>query len=349
MAEITFERRYDTVEILNPLKGFAHERQQLEIRWDPLLHHSSLYNSGIEAGIKSFIGEADRAMLERLAAESAGRCFFCPERIESTSRFPEEFIAGGRLKTGESTLFPNIFALAPYHAVMTVSHAHWLPPGGFTTRLIRDALENAWKYIAIVFETNAEATYASLNANYLFPAGASVLHPHFQVLVSHVPYSYQERLLDACKCYLKEKGSAYHEDLLAIERRTGERYIAQNGNWHWLASYAPLAANEIVGIHTGNGDFSRLTKDDLDNLAQGLASVLRTYSHLGYYAFNFSLYSRRTPANRDGFHSLIRCLTRQNPSPNYRTDDYFLQKGLESELILTRPENLAQAAQPFWS
>ena len=59
MAEITFVQRYDTVEILNPLKGFAPERQQLEMRWDPLLRHSSLYNPGIEAGIKSFILRQD--------------------------------------------------------------------------------------------------------------------------------------------------------------------------------------------------------------------------------------------------------------------------------------------------
>lgn len=347
MAEITFARRYDTVEILNPLKEFAPERQQLELRWDPLLGHSSLYNPGIEDGIKIFVGEADRTLLERLAAESAGRCFFCPERIAATARFPEAFIAGGRLQAGEATLFPNIFALAPHHAVIAVSHAHWLPPGGFTPRLLRDALETAWQYIAAVFAADAEAACATLNANYLFPAGASILHPHFQVLVNQAPYTHQARLLHACKTYLEEKGSAFHEELLATERRLGERYIAATGDWHWLASYSPLAANEIVGIHTGNGDFTALSSDDLDNLAAGLAGVLRYYGHLGYYAFNFSLYARRAPADYDGFHCLIRCMTRQNPYPNYRNDDYFLQKGLESELILTRPERLAVGARDF--
>jgi galactose-1-phosphate uridylyltransferase len=348
MAEITFEHRTDMVEILNPLKGFALERQELELRWDPLLRHSSLYNPGIEEGIKSFIGEADRTQLERLAAESAGRCFFCPERIEATARFPETFIAGGRLKVGEATLFANLFALAPYHAVIAVSHAHWLPPGGFTPPLVRDAIEAAWQYLVTVSHADPAAAYATLNANYLFPAGASILHPHFQVLASHAPYTHQERLLQACQAYLNEKGSAYHADLIAAERRAGERYIGPTGDWHWLASYSPLAANEIIGIHTGDGDFTALSKADLDDLAGGLAVVLACYGHLGYYAFNFTLYSRRRPAAPDGFHCLIRCMTRQNPSPNYRTDDYFLQKGLESELILTRPERLAAEARVFF-
>lgn len=347
MAEIVFERRCDTVEILNPLKGFAPERQQLEMRWDPLLRHSSLYNSTVEQGLKIFVGAADQALLERLAAESAEKCFFCPERIEVTARFPETFIPEGRLSVGEATLFPNIFGVAPYHAVIIVSHAHWLPPSGFTPRLIGDAFQAARRYIATVFAADAEAAYATVNANYLFPAGASMFHPHFQALVSRAPYTHQERLLQACRRYLKEKGSAYHEDLIATEQRLGERYIAQTGAWHWLASYSPMGANEIIGVHTGDGDFAALTDDDLAGLANGLAGVLRYYGHLGYYAFNFSLYSRRAPAEPDGFNCLIRCMTRQNPYPNYRVDDFFLQKGLESELILTQPERLAEEARVF--
>ena len=202
MAAIKFGRRYDTFEVLNPLKGFVPERQRLELRWEPLLGHISLYNPGIEDGIKSFFSEADQALLECLAVESAGRCFFCPECIKSTARFPEEFIAGGWLTSGEATLFPNIFALALHHAVIAVSHAHWLPPSGFTPRLIRDALETAWNYTAAVNDIDREAAFATFNANYLFPAGASILHPHFQILISHAPYTHQHRLLKACKTYL---------------------------------------------------------------------------------------------------------------------------------------------------
>jgi galactose-1-phosphate uridylyltransferase len=347
MAEITFERRYDTAEILNPLKGFAPGRQQLEMRWDPLLRHSSLYNAAIEENLKVFIGKANEELLLRLAAESAKNCFFCPERIESTARFPASLIPSGRLQAGEATLFPNIFALAAHHAVIAVSHAHWLPPGGFTPRLIQDAFLTAREYIATVFDADEEAAYATLNANYLFPAGASLLHPHFQVLVSRAPYTHQERLLRTCEGYLKENGSAYHTDLVATERRLAERYIAHTGDWHWLASYSPLAANEIIGVHLGDGDFSVMTDEQLASLAEGLAGVLRYYGQLGYYAFNFSLYSRRLPAKDDGFSCLIRCMTRQNPYPNYRVDDFFLQKGLETELILTLPERLAEGAKGF--
>lgn len=347
MTEIAFKRSHFTAEVLNPLKGFAFEQQQLEMRWDPLLGHTSLYNPGIESGLKTFIGEADRGLLEKLASESAPCCFFCPERLDSTARFPESFLPAGRLQQGEATLFPNLFALAPYHAVIAVSHAHYLPPEGFTTRLVRDALTTAWDYTRVVYAHDPKAAFATIHANYLFPAGASILHPHFQVLISHQPYTHQERLLQACRAYHAEHASAYFADLVRIEERLGERWIAQTGDWDWLASFSPLAANEITGIHTGESDFALFSESTLDGLAEGLAGVLRFFGHLGYLSFNFSLYSRREPTLPDGFNCLIRCMTRQNPAPNYRTDDFFLHKGLESELILNLPERLASAAQAF--
>jgi galactose-1-phosphate uridylyltransferase len=347
MDEITFTCRTETAVLRNPLNAFAEEQQRLEIRLDPLLGHASVYNPAIESGLKTFIGDVDLPLLERLAEQTASTCFFCPGRIDSTARFPDALIPGGRLAVGEATLFANLFALAPYHAVIAVSHAHWLLPGGFTLARVRDALQAAWQFIVAVFRADTQADYATVNANYLFPAGASLLHPHFQVLVGATPYTHQDDLLRACARYLHNTGRVFHEALIATEQRIGERYIAQQGPWHWLASYSPLGANEIVGIHAGNGDFAAQSASDLDSLAEGLAGVLACYGHMGYHAFNFSLYARRAPARDDGFRCMIRCMTRQNPYPNYRADDYFLQKGLASELILTRPERLAAEARRF--
>jgi hypothetical protein len=39
---------------------------------------------------------------------------------------------------------------------------------------------------------------------------------------------------------------------------------------------------------------------------------------------------------------LLKIITRQNLYANYRNDDYFLQKLLQSELIITPPEELAE-------
>ena len=48
------------------------------------------------------------------------------------------------------------------------------------------------------------------------------------------------------------------------------------------------------------------------------------------------------------FPVFVRVITRQNVYPNYRCDDYFLQKLLGEELILTPPEELAENLRRIW-
>ena len=62
---------------------------------------------------------------------------------------------------------------------------------------------------------------------------------------------------------------------------------------------------------------------------------------MGISTFNFSIYSGRFGAGDDSFRCFLRVVSRQNVYANYRTDDYFLQKMLRNELILTPPEVLA--------
>jgi galactose-1-phosphate uridylyltransferase len=349
MGNIKFDHFEDTFEVLNPLIGFKSDVQRVEVRRDPLSGRTSVYNPLIETRSKMFVADADFALLRQLAEESAAHCFFCPNNIDKVARFPAELVPQGTVRRGETVLFPNLFALAKYHAVAAVSHSHFLELHQFTPGLIADAFLAMHELVTCIYRQDTAPLCATVNANYLFPAGASLMHPHFQLLLSTSPYTEQANLLEGCRDYFAEHGSAYHPDLVRIEKAEGERYIAQTGAWHWLAAYSPLGSNEILGIHEQCGDFGRLTDADLTALAEGLSAALRVYESLGYLSFNFTLYSRRDPESPDGFNCLIRCMTRQNPYPNYRTDDFFLQKGLQTEVILTLPEKLAAQARPFFA
>lgn len=345
MATIGFRTTEQAAELLNPLKHFSAAAQRVQLRTDPLLGHSAVYNPLIEEGVKTFIGAVDHPLVERLKDDSASGCIFCPEKIEAVARFVPALVPEGRIRVGEAVLFPNLLALAPHHAVAVVSRAHFLELSEFTPDLIGNALLGVRQYVAAVFAQDAAARHVSVNANYLFPAGASLMHPHFQVLVSHEPYTHVARLLQACSDYCAAHGANYHNDLIDTERARGERYIGATGAWHWLAAYAPLASNEILAVHESRGDFAALTDADIAELARGMSATLRCYESLNYLSFNFTLYARRDGAEDDGFNCLLRCMTRQNPYPNYRTDDFFLQKGLQTELIVTLPETLAQRSR----
>jgi UDPglucose--hexose-1-phosphate uridylyltransferase len=58
-------------------------------------------------------------------------------------------------------------------------------------------------------------------------------------------------------------------------------------------------------------------------------------------SFNYALYSVRQNSSTEGSRCVFKIISRQNLYPNYRNDDYFLQKMLQTELIFDPPEELA--------
>lgn len=340
MGKIKFEIIESEVRFHNPMKDFAEDLQRLEVRKDPLLSDVSVYNSYLKDKAKAFFGECDPELIRRLIEESEKTCFFCGEKVEKdTPRFTSDFLAEGRLTVGEAILFPNLFSLGTHHPVVCLCKSHFLKLSEFDPVLMTDGLTAAQKFLKIVYKRDSSAIFAVVTANYLFPAGASLVHPHLQMITTSVPYSYHARLLDASSAYYRENGSPYFIDLIH-EEKTGPRYIAMKGRWHWLSPFSPMGNNEFTAIHETEADFGELTLSDLQDLSYGISRVLAFYETLGHLSFNYAVYSVKRDRSREGFRCLIKIISRQNLYPNYRNDDYFLQKLLQAELIITPPEEL---------
>jgi UDPglucose--hexose-1-phosphate uridylyltransferase len=342
MAAIHFESIASTFTIRNPQKDFLEEDFQVEVRSDPLLGDTSVYNPLLKGKAKAFFGDSDPALIQRLVEESAKTCIFCPDRVEkSTPQYRPELVPGGRIRIGEALLFPNLFAIGKYHAVVSLSNAHFLKLSEFNPCLLENGFRAAREFLKAVYRHDQSSLYVSVNVNYLFPAGASLVHPHLQMLVTPVAYSYQGRLMKACGTYYQKKGSAYHADLIDAEKKAGSRYIAQTGHWHWMTAFSPLGSNEVTAVHERESDIAFLSDADFRDLSLGISKVLVFYEKLGHLSFNYALYAARQPHAGDGHRCLMRIINRQNLYPNYRNDDYFLQKMLQSELIINLPEELA--------
>ena len=349
MSRIVFESLSSEFTIKNPYKDFSEEQHRVEIRKDPLLGDTSIYNPFLKDKARFFFGDNDPELIRKLVEDSAGTCIFCPDKVEvSTPCYPSELLPGGRLRIGEALLFPNLFSIARYHPVVALSRAHFLKLSEFSPELIGNGLALMSQFLAAVYQRDPSAIYAVINANYLFPAGASLVHPHLQMLISPVAYSYHERLIEACDSYYRKSGSFYHADLIDEEKKTGLRYITQRGKWHWMTAFSPMGSNEVIAVHESEGDFSLLSDSDLENLSQGISRVLSFYESLGHLSFNYSLFSLKKSQPREGFLCLLKIINRQNLYPNYRNDDYFLQKMLQSELIIHLPEELAQKLRDYF-
>ena len=290
-----------------------------------------------------FFGSCDEELISKLVEESAKTCFFCGEAVaKSTPRFMPDFSSEGRIQAGEALLFPNLFSLATYHPVIRLCDAHFLRLSEFTPELISNGFRAAQQFIRIAHGHDPRISSTAVTANYLFPAGASLVHPHLQMIATPIPYSYQARMLEACSRWQQENSTSYFDDLVA-EEKTGPRYIGKTGNWNWLSPFSPLGNNEVIAIHGEAGDLEELSEEDIISLSAGISKVLRYYETLGHLSYNYALYTLRCKDNDGSFRALLKIITRQNLYPNYRNDDYFLQKLLQSELIINPPEEVAES------
>jgi UDPglucose--hexose-1-phosphate uridylyltransferase len=322
--------------------GHKLDTQELEIRRDPLSGRQSVFNPRLEDKVSFFFGSSDTVLIDRLARESEPGCFLCGDRWKQTTpTYPEEMVPRGRIQVGEAVLFPNLFPISQVHAVIRVGSRHYLPLQDFSSQVIEEAFWASRKFVEFLFQADRTTQFLTLNGNYLGPAGASIFHPHFQVLGSDIPFSHLEELLARSRDYQEEHGTCYWADLVEKEREIGDRFISQTGPVSWVTSFSPQGANEVLGIFTEKRDFLEIEDYDLSVLAEGLSAVLRGYDALGISTFNFTLYSGPLGAYDGAFRCFLRIISRQNVYENYRTDDYFLQKLLRNELILNSPESLA--------
>jgi UDPglucose--hexose-1-phosphate uridylyltransferase len=341
-AKIDFVKHLQKSTFHNPLMNNDVDTQELEIRRDPLTGIQSVFNPRLEDKVAMFISSCDMDLIEKMAKDSEPRCFLCGDRWQAmTPTYPADVVPTGRIQVGQAVLFPNIFPAGQIHAVIRVGEKHYVPLDQFDPLRVAEAFE-ASLMLAECLSKDKSVRCLTINGNYLGPAGASIAHPHFQVMGGDLPFSYLESIFALSEQYYKANGSCYWSDLVEVEKTKGERYIGATGPMEWVTAFSPQGTNEIVGVLTQRNHFLEMDKKDIKGLAAGMVKVLKGYADMGISTFNFAVYSGPLGQRDESIRCFIRIISRQNVYENYRTDDYFLQKLLRNELILTTPEALAR-------
>lgn len=341
---IVFESRRSAARVLSPLAGYAEVESRAEYRLDPLTGRVAIV--GLDLGGKrgALFAETDEALLRRLDESSRPRCFFCPERVaQATPRFPADLLPGdGRLRRGEALMVPNLFPIADVHAVVVLGSRHLLRLDEFEPALLADGLALSIELARRLAEASAAPRCWAVCANYLPPGGASIVHPHLQVLAASIPFTTQAIELERAAAYRREHGRCYFDDLVAREAELGERFIGRAGPVAWLAPFAPRGNVEVLGICADAERLTELGDAHVEALAAGLSGVLRSYHGLRYSTFNFCVYSAPLDAARGSTRVYVSIVARQSVVDLYRCDDYFLQKMLGTELVIDAPEQVAE-------
>lgn len=342
MAKINFDTWRQTAAFHNPLKNGQLDEQEIEVRLDPLTGHQSMFNPALEDKVSVLFPETDYAYLEERAEATRESCFMCEDRWRTrTPTYSTEILPDGRLRRGEVVLFPNLFPLAAFHAVVMMGERHFRLLDNIPASLLEDALTASIEYFTACHRHNPSIRYFTINANFLLPSGASAMHPHLQLLGSPFPGVHHQLILEKSLAYYETNNSCYWTDLVKEEEARGERWITRMHDSAWFTAYSPIGVHEVNAVWTNRSHFLEWGPDEIHQMADGIARALRAYHAMRFSTYNFSCFSGPVDRPSPEFRCLLRLINRQNAMLHHRTDDYFFQKLLKNEIIIQPPEKLA--------
>lgn len=327
---IEFDSHVQSATFYSPLADFEEVTVEVEVREDPL--------TGRQARIvpESFLMPDEEPDIAPVVEDDEG-CFFCPEMVtDATPEYPD-WVGFDRGGVGEATSFPNLNPYGAHSNVVALTEDHYRPVDEFTPAIFADGLTAALEYVARVFEYDADAGHASVNMNFLRPAGSSIIHPHLQTLVDDRGTNAQRELVEAVRAYRTEHGRDYWAVLREAER-DGERHVGTTGGVAWLAPFAPKHHRHVLGVPDDAG-VPDPGGDTVADLAAGIANVLEYYGDVGLNSFNFALYL--TPGERP----VIELVARSVFDQYYWSDSPFFASLHREGVVDVAPEEYAAAAR----
>ncbi|ACN17914.1 putative galactose-1-phosphate uridylyltransferase [Desulforapulum autotrophicum HRM2] len=272
------------------------------------------------------------------------KCPFCPGNLEAmTPQLLSGISETPRLCHNRSILFPNLFPYTEWSAVSIFDNNHHVEIGSAPWEVYQDSFINCADYLSRVAKVDPSSIYMSITQNHLPGAGGSLVHPHLQVHASK-GMSNHHRLINQRTL---AHGRCMFSDLLAAEKKTGQRYIGSTGSWEWIAAFAPSGFYEIWGISTASS--SLLMPDSAQvwqDLAKGVVNVQKYYKSLNRNAYNLALISTEDKENNP--HLKVSLTARSSYAPWVRSDftGFEIATGEMATFIL--PEDVAAMAAEYW-
>ena len=146
--------------------------------------------------------------------------------------------------------------------------------------------------------------WATVFRNRSVRAGASLVHPHAQIIAAATPPPPVLARQARAEAYLACHGRPYLDHVIARERDSGERMVLDRDGFVAFVPEAAEVPSEvwIAPAHRPRSSFSELDDADLDAFAGVLSDVLRRLSVRldGEASYNFVVHSASRAARRAG-------------------------------------------------
>ncbi len=200
------------------------------------------------------------------------------------------FIPGGDLeRIKENGLFEKVNAVGFHEIVVTKDHHKSLPllPVSHIKEVV-DVYADRFKELFKKKSVN----YVSIFHNHGVEAGASVYHPHSQIIALPLIDNDLEGALRKAKNYAKNKKCVYCE-MNEWEMKKKKRIIYENNDFIAVCPYASKAAFQtVISPKKHLSYFEKITEKEKENLADMFKKVLgKLYKALNNPPYNFYLHS----------------------------------------------------------
>jgi Galactose-1-phosphate uridylyltransferase len=160
------------------------------------------------------------------------------------------------------------------------------------------------------------------------------------------PTRYLGDILKNTKNYFKKNGAPFFSDLLRQEKKTGERYIGNTGDVHWLSAFAPLGVLEIMALWEGVDHFLTISEGLLNNFSEGLIKVLAFLGSKNIFSLNMTLYLSLEKQNH--FSLLAKILPRIEIPPLMISEINYFERLHHELFTFYPPEDVAAEARNFF-
>lgn len=329
-------RRKNT--FLDPFNDFAPKTVTLELRRCPLSGDTARV---LPFRVKDLAPVDHQPYVERSQQRP---CPFCPDNLPvMAARFPGHVSASGHITQGQAVCFPNAFPYEELSAVIVLTRQHYVTAGEVTAEIIADALEAAR---ACLDKAGAGLGYAAINWNYMMPAGAGLVHPHFQVTAGRAPSRFQARLKARARAFARREGGDIAEAYLTDEERDGSRWLGWVRPFGWAAAFAPRGVYDVLALAPGGRTLGELTRGEVRHLAQGVAKVLGFFQSHHVGAFNMAIHTGLKPES--GLPLMARLVSRVDLPPMGVDEINYLEKLHDEQMTFLPPEDQAAALREAW-
>jgi UDPglucose--hexose-1-phosphate uridylyltransferase len=180
--------------------------------------------------------------------------------------------------------------------------------------------------------------YIAIIHNHGYKSGASIAHPHSQIIATPIVPDGIERIMEGVRNYHRSNNRDLAQVIIDYEQDVKQRVIAENDYFIAIAPYASKVAYEVEiypkypQIH-----FSYANSIELYNLAKIYKTVLRAYyEKIGDIDYNMTIITAPVDGNLyKGFRWFVRITPRINFVGGYEI-------GTDTDICLVAPEATAK-------